>query len=118
MDYKITKKINAAHKTGNYPPHVHTFIITVLFSEIEEERSFYIYEKIIQNYFKQYRGKILNETEKFKENIPTLENMGIIFFKDLKEILKDYKIKIKGLEIGDSPTKTFIIIENSSDVFL
>lgn len=110
--YNIHIKFNASHSMrDNVPPHAHTFLCGLMIQKNSAEYTpFYEYEKMIGDYFGEYRGKCLNECDAFTDTTPTLENMAEKFFGDIEKLLKDQPdYKLCTLELGDSPLNSVVI---------
>ena len=111
--YHVT--FNAMHNLVLEDPkkmHAHTFRMGMYVIEKQDEHPVFLNnEKILQNYFKRYRGIRINELPVFKEVIPTLENMGTIFYEDLKVAFAENGMQLLSLEIGDSPVSAYCIGE-------
>lgn len=112
--YRFKFYINARHsvtfkgKSSNIHPH--TWEVVVSFgSEISETINFSEFEGKLEKYFIYYEGKYLNELESFIGINPTMENMGKIFYSDIKELLDRENLYFKRIEISENPTRTYII---------
>lgn len=111
--YHIT--FNAMHNLSPEDPrkmHAHTFCVGIYVMEEEDDHPIFLNtEKSLQGYFNRYQGIRLNELAPFNETVPTLENMGEVFYWDLKPIFKKNGMKLLLLEMGDSPISTYCIGE-------
>lgn len=111
--YHVT--FNAMHNIVLDDPtkmHAHTFRVGMYVIEKQKEHSGFLNnERILEDYFKRYRGIRINELQTFKEILPTLENMGMVFYEDLKEAFAENGMQLLSLEIGDSPICTYCIGE-------
>ena len=111
--YHIT--FNAMHNLTPDDPkkmHAHTFCVGIYVIEEQEEHPIFVScENALQRYFDRYQGIRLNELSPFKETVPTLENMGEVFYWDLKSIFKRNGMSLLLLEMGDSPISTYCIGE-------
>lgn len=112
--YHVT--FNAMHNLVLEDPnkmHAHTFRVGMYVIEKQDEHPVFLNnEKILENYFKRYRGIRINELPIFKDVVPTLENMGTIFYEDLKAAFAENGMQLLSLEIGDSPISSYCIGEN------
>lgn len=110
--YKYSFNFNASHSFNNGNIHAHTFRV-ILYIEAKDEIdvSFYRYENLVDNYFASFRGKYLNELAVFKNLVPTLENMALVFYEKINEILIDCNLDLRKLEIGDDYTTSVSIGE-------
>lgn len=109
--YKITFKFNASHYMGSIENiHPHTFFVKIYLSPINDGLVLYEnLEKEFNNYISKYGGKVVNDFEEFTDIIPTIENMGRVFFRVFENFCKG--VKLLRLEISDGPLKTFCIGE-------
>ena len=91
--------------------HPHTFWCRIIIKkDAQGFVPFYEYEKRVHSYFENYRGKYLNETETFKDVIPTLETMASLFYIDVEEIFNsEPNYTLEQLEIGDSPSRSVLM---------
>tara|TARA_B100000965_G_C19228478_1_gene599057 strand:+ start:213 stop:572 length:360 start_codon:yes stop_codon:yes gene_type:complete len=112
--YRFKFYINARHsvtfngKSSNIHPH--TWEVVVSFgSEISETINFSEFEGKLEEYFDHYEGMFLNELEAFASINPTMENIGKIFYSDIKELLDIENLYLKRIEISENPTRTYII---------
>ena len=88
--------------------HVHTFLVIacIEITQMDLERQNEC-GKAIDEYLAQYKGKCLNELDKFRDVIPTIEGICEVFFSDIKKIVEYYGAKLLNLEVGDSPVAMF-----------
>lgn len=114
--YKYTFKLHSAHNLNpslnEQQAHYHTFKVVLYIQNMET--SFVSYddiEKIIEDYLTQYEGKYLNNTTTFKNINPTVENIGTVFYDNLKQIMVKHQFHLLKLEINETPTRVFSISE-------
>ena len=111
--YRVT--FNAMHNTSPDDPnkmHAHTFRVGMyVIGSQGAQAGFLNNEKIIEDYFGRYRGIRINDLQEFRDLTPTLENMGMIFYEDLKKVFEDNGMQLLSLDIGDSPICTYSIGE-------
>jgi len=109
--YHVT--FNAMHNLVLEDPrkmHAHTFRVGMYVIEKQDENPvFFNNEKILKEYFDRYKGIRINELLAFKDIVPTLENMGMIFYRDLEKSFAQNGMELLSLEIGDSPVSMFCI---------
>ncbi len=92
--------------------HAHTFRVGMyVIKELEDNPAFLSTEKILNQYFTKYQGVRLNEISSFKDVIPTIENMGEVFYWELKPIFAENGMKLLFLEVGDSPISNYCVGE-------
>jgi 6-pyruvoyltetrahydropterin/6-carboxytetrahydropterin synthase len=112
--YRFRFYLNARHsvtfdgKISNIHPH--TWEVAVTFgSNISDTVNFTMFEGILEEYFEDYEGKYLNEHKAFVNISPTMENMGKVFYNDIKELVNHRNLHFDRLEISENPTRTYII---------
>jgi 6-pyruvoyl tetrahydropterin synthase-like protein len=119
--YRFRFYLNARHTMNINDPnckiHPHTWEISlyikktgegfVQFSQIEHEVGLYL---------SKYEGGFLNEIPPFDRIAPTMENVGEVFNEQIAEILYDISFLMESLEIGENPTRTFIVT-NRTEVY-
>ncbi len=111
--YHVT--FNAMHNLIIDDPkrmHAHTFCVGIYVIEKQEDHSVFLNsEKMLNQYFERYKGIRLNEITPFMRLIPTLENMGEVFYQELKPLFAKNGMQILFLEIGDGPLSAYHIGE-------
>ncbi|MGL4772353.1 MAG: 6-carboxytetrahydropterin synthase [Clostridium sp.] len=112
--YKFKFYINAKHSVdfggGRSNIHPHTWETVVsLGSSSENELNFSMIEKELQNYFDKFEGIYLNDLNYFKNQEPTMENLGKIFYYHLQTLFFKLKLNLIKLEISENPTRTYVI---------
>ncbi|MBO5353510.1 MAG: 6-carboxytetrahydropterin synthase [Lachnospiraceae bacterium] len=109
--YKYTFKMNAMHDTAGGKPHAHTFFI-VLFIHSKKQDVFVEYaviENKIQEYLEKFTNTLINDHEEFHAKNPVIENMGMVFFERLSEIISSKEYELVKLEISDNILKKFVV---------
>ncbi len=111
--YHVT--FNAMHNLMPDDPrkmHAHTFCVGIYVIEKQDDHPVFLNtEKMLSEYFERYKGIRINEMAPFIQVVPTLENMGNVFYEDLKSIFDKNGMQLLLLEVGDSPTSTYGIGE-------
>ncbi len=111
--YHVT--FNAMHNLDINDPrkmHAHTFRVDMYVVDRKRDHPvFQNIEKGIRNYFDRYQGIRLNELPTFRDIVPTLENIGDIFYHELKPLFAENGMQLLSLEIGDSPISVYCIGE-------
>lgn len=106
---------NAMHNMAVNDPrkmHAHTFRVGMYVIKKQDANPVFLNnERMIREYFDQYQGIRLNELQIFKDIVPTLENMGEIFYKELQPLFETSGMHLVSLEIGDSPLSTYYVGE-------
>lgn len=115
--YRFKFYLNARHsvtfddKVSNIHPH--TWEIAVVFGCAQSDTvNFSQFEKELEKHFSNYEGKYLNELEDFKNERPTMEGIGKVFYQSIKRIVNSGSLFFITLEISENPTRTYIIEEN------
>ena len=89
--YHVT--FNAMHNLDINDPrkmHAHTFRVGMYVVDRKRDHPvFQNIEKGIRNYFDRYQGIRLNELPTFRDIVPTLENIGDIFYHELKPLFAE-----------------------------
>lgn len=113
IKYKFKFYVNARHSVNfsgiQSAIHPHTWEI-VMFIDVNSEAflNFSDLEKTASEYFEKYEGSYLNELDEFKTVEPTMENIALKIFNDLKDNLSK-EINISRVEVSENPTRTYII---------
>ncbi len=112
--YRFKFYLNARHsvtfkgKISNIHPH--TWEIAISFGTVASETvNFSEFERELEKYFLNYEGKYLNDLPVFQGVNPTMENIGKIMYKDIKNVVNDKNLYFKRIEISENPTRTYII---------
>lgn len=110
--YKYKYFLNATHSfdgAGEHRHH-HTFTITLhIKEEVKELQLFSSIDELVHGYLRIYERKYLNELPVFLKKIPTIENMGILFFQELGQILLKEQITLMKLEISENPLRVYSV---------
>lgn len=108
--YHIT--FNAMHNLTPDDPkkmHAHTFCVGIYVIEEQEDHPIFVScENALKRYFDRYRGIRLNELSPFNETLPTLENMGEVFYWDLKSVFKRNGMNLLLLEMGTARSRPIV----------
>ena len=111
--YHVT--FNAMHNMAVDDPrkmHAHTFRVGMYAVKKQDANPVFLSnERMLREYFNKYQGIRLNELQIFKDVVPTLENMGEIFYKELTSLFEKNGMRLISLEIGDSPVSTYYVGE-------
>lgn len=115
--YRLRFYLNARHamrwqdKMGEEHPHTWELICRV---KKQDETAFIRFNAIedqIQAVLKPLQGTLLNDLPEFQEVQPSLENLGDYFFARLNTELAAVNCRLTRLEIGESPTRFFVVSE-------
>ncbi len=108
--YKYRTKLNISHSMGENPAHHHTLDIEILIRDYQKEFAmFNDNEQIIEDYFAKYEGTYINDLEVFSETKATIEDMGVVFFKELKWILDTMDFQLERIAVGENPSRKYIV---------
>lgn len=89
--------------------HNHSIEIEVYVEkETDDFQEFQEIERHVSDYFEQYQNQFLNVIPEFNGDA-SLENMGEVFFAGLTTALRDSRLTLKRLEVGETPLRTYII---------
>lgn len=112
--YRFKFYLNARHsvtfngKKSNIHPH--TWEVAVSFdSKASETVNFTEFEQELEKYFMNYEGKYLNELDSFNGINPTMENIGKILYKDIKDLIDNKNLYFRKVEISENPTRTYVL---------
>jgi len=115
--YRFKFYLNARHsvtfdnKASNIHPH--TWEIVIVFGCLQSDTvNFTAFEKELEKHFHNYESKYLNDLEDFKDDNPTMECIGKVFYQNVKHIVNNRNLFFKSLEISENPTRTYIIEED------
>lgn len=109
--FKYRQKLNIEHTIGKEDAHVHTLEIIIY---LLGSSSFTVYDKldkILEDFFAEYEGKKLNDMAAFLNVVPTIENIGAVFYGELKPFLKNSGYEITRLEIGENPSRLYAVTD-------
>ncbi len=111
--YVYKFKLNAAHSMNSQNmlyAHDHTFEITLFIQSSKTQFMRYEeLEKEVQAYLSLYENRLLNEMEPFNIILPTIENLGNIWYEQLKKRLKPFGEELIRLEIAETPSRVYTI---------
>lgn len=111
--YKFsTNIIHSIETSGEYhDKHLHT-IDTIIYIKESSKNVFLKYNSIeddVNKYLSIFAGAFINEIEPFDVIVPTIENIGKEFYKNIDKILNEKGFELLKLEISDIPTRAFVI---------
>lgn len=111
--YKLKYRLNAKHSFSNDPKniHTHTFEISLFIESIDkdEQIAFYEMDKIVNEFLLSYQNQYLNDISPFDQLEPIIENMGDIFYEELKVILSKKNFNLIQLEISEIPLRVYLV---------
>lgn len=111
--YKLSYYLNAQHSMDNRieNAHGHTFTITLYIDDLSR-KGFLDFAKIdscVNTYFDHYNGTYLNDTETFRDTLPTIENMGSEFYEHLKVLLAKDNYDLIQIDLCENPLRVYSI---------
>lgn len=120
--YKYTSRINISHsidsndKIVRQNEHFHSIEVELYINNtkeitVSEFISYDLVEEKLAEYFDKYAGTYVNEREPFNKIIPTIENMGFIFYYEIKQKLESFGYSLSKLEIGEIPSRKFVVTD-------
>jgi 6-pyruvoyl tetrahydropterin synthase-related domain len=105
--------LNASHTirgSGAGQAHGHTFELCLYIEKNTDDFvEFEQIEELINQYLNRFRGRLLNSIEPFDRLLPTVENLGRVFYGALSEPLRRDGYHLIRLEIGETPLSTFSV---------
>lgn len=111
--YKLSYYLNAQHSFDNHRSsiHSHTFHISLYLGNEKNGGQIYYPEVdgAVNAYLDQYSGRYLNETKPFDLLLPTIENLGAVFYESFKVILEQCGFDLIQLDICESPLRIYSI---------
>lgn len=114
LEYYIFKYyFNAGHSVDNdiHHQHNHTFQIS-LYIGIKDVKGQYLFNEMdehIHSYLSQYEGQFLNDMEVFQGIGTNIEDIGDVFYDELKEQLGLLGFRLYQLEISENPLCVYIV---------
>ncbi|AQN78934.1 6-pyruvoyl tetrahydropterin synthase [Leuconostoc garlicum] len=113
--YKLSTFINASHAV-RWPDeieaeHRHTWELILNIRPITAGKLLKIddIEEVIEASLQTFSGRFLNDTSRFDNVNPTLENFTEILFDDLTQALSGISMQLVELSVGNSPTRFYHI---------
>ncbi len=104
---------NASHSLTHQHEnrHSHSFSITLYLAKGHQEAflPFYLVDEIVSRYLGQYTDTYLDDLTVFKDKETTIENMGDLFYEDLKAQFKIRGLDLLQLEICERPVRVYIV---------
>lgn len=91
--------------------HSHTFqiVLYVGASEAGGQHLFGDMDQNVREYLSQYEGGYLNDMPPFSGRGTTIEDIGEVFYEDLKKRMKDKGFRLYQLEISENPLCVYIV---------
>lgn len=109
--YKYQYRFNASHCTDacREHAHMHSFTIELYVSKPQqgEQILFFDMDDMVNQYLDRYNQKYLNDLEPFGGVLPSLENMGDLFFEELLVLLGEKGITLYQLDICENPLRVY-----------
>lgn len=108
--FKYKYFFNASH-SNNKDKHCHSFAVTLYISKKKENEflPFFSVDEMMNGYINKYANTYLNDLEVFQGKEPTIENIGEIFYEQLRKILEKKNLELLQLEISETPVRIYII---------
>lgn len=91
--------------------HSHTFQIVLYAgaSDVGGQHLFGDMDQNVREYLSQYEGRYLNEMAQFRGGGTNIEDIGEVFYEDLKRQMKDRGFRLYQLEISENPLCVYIV---------
>ncbi len=113
--YRLRFYLNASHamrwqnQLGERHPHTWELTCEVKKADHDAFIRFNDIEDQIRQVLDPLQGVFLNEIAPFDKENPSLENLGEYFFDQINQHLAAVKCSLTRLEMGESPTRFFLI---------
>lgn len=111
--YKLSYYMNAQHSMDALKDtaHFHTFMISLFIENLDQTQllSFSKMNQIMDTFLEKYSGNYLNELEEFRTLVPSIENIGEVFYEELKVILHKVQLDLIKLDISETPLRIYSI---------
>lgn len=111
--YKLKYRLNSKHSLTSVEKniHPHTFEISIYIEQIQTKElvAFSTIDTIIEHFLLSYQKQYLNSIPPFDRLEPTIENMGNVFYEELKVILCKEQFNLLQLEISENPLRLYLI---------
>ncbi len=117
--YKHKYYFNAEHSpdrnnrplSDNEKKHSHTFqiVLYVGASDTAGQHLFGDMDHSVREYLSQYEGGYLNDMPQFSGSGTNIEDIGEVFYEDLKKQMKDRGFRLYQLEISENPLCVYIV---------
>ncbi|MCH4053328.1 MAG: 6-carboxytetrahydropterin synthase [Atopobiaceae bacterium] len=90
--------------------HPHTWELTVRFRVSDSAFvPYYEFEKDIQAFIEPFNGALLNETDTFRDVLPTLEGVVETFLPEFDRIISDAGGELLSVSGSESPTRMYTV---------
>ena len=119
--YRFKFYLNAMHsvKISNIDSstHPHTWEMVLYITKLEEDDfvQFTETENDVELFLSMYERQLLNEIPPFDTIVPTMENIGEVFFKQIINLLKAKGWALQKLEISENASRSFILTNNDDN---
>ncbi len=112
--FKLKYRLNAKHSLSSDAKniHPHTFEISLLIEQLQLEIEIDLYssiDRIVEDFLLLYQNQYLNDIPPFNQLEPSIENMGNIFYEELKVILNNKQLNLIQLEISETPLRVYLV---------
>lgn len=111
--YKLKYRLNARHSFNGVKEkiHPHTFEISLYIEQIQVKTlvAYATIDKLVELFLIKYQNQYLNDVSPFIQLEPTIENIGDIFYEELKKILHKEQFNLLQLEISETPLRIYLI---------
>ncbi len=112
--FKLKYRLNAKHSLSSDANniHPHTFEISLLIEQLQLEKGVGLYssiDRIVENFLSLYQNQYLNDISPFNQLEPSIENMGNIFYEELKALLNNEQLNLIQLEISETPLRVYLV---------
>lgn len=111
--YKFKYRLNAKHSfssdTKNIHPHTFEILLFIESNKNGKQVASFEIDEIVEQFLLSYQNQYLNDISPFNQLEPTIENMGDIFYEQLKVILSNKEFNLIQLEISETPLRVYLV---------
>lgn len=112
--FKLKYRLNAKHSLRSDAKniHPHTFEVSLLIEQFQLKKDVDLYssiDSIVESFLSLYQNQYLNDISPFNQLEPSIENMGNIFYEELKAILNNEQLNLIQLEISETPLRVYLV---------
>ena len=111
--YKLSYYLNAQHSFDDQKNniHTHTFHICLYLEDLNKEDfiDYHTVDQAVNQFLNLYSGNYMNEIAPFDRLLPSIENIGEVFYEELKSELIKLEFDLIQLEISENPLRIYSV---------
>lgn len=111
--YKLSYYLNAQHSFDYQKNniHTHTFHICLYIEDLKKDDliNYRTVDQAINHFLKLYSGNYMNDISPFDRLLPSIENIGEVFYEELKLELIKLGLDLIKLEISENPLRIYSV---------